>query len=45
MYLKVLNNIYTLRHINMMKEQNAVSYKEYNKYLSPTQNKYYKQYM
>lgn len=44
-FLKVLGNIYTLRYIDTINQQNAVSYKEYNKYLYPKENKYYKQYL
>ena len=43
--LRILNNIYTLRYIDMVNQQNAVAYHEYNKYISPKQNIFYKQYL
>ena len=43
--LKVLNNIYTLRYIDVINQQNAVSYHEYNKYVAPKKNIFYKQYL
>jgi hypothetical protein len=43
--LKVLNNIYTLRYIDIINQQNAASYHEYNKYIAPKKNIFYKQYL
>jgi len=43
--LELLTNIYTLRYIEYINQGNAASYNEYNKYLSPKQNIFYKQYL
>ena len=42
---KLLTSIYTLKNLEIINQQNAVSYHEYNKYLSPTANIFYKQYL
>ena len=42
--LQLLTDIYTLKYIENVNQGNAITYNEYNKYISPKQNIYYKQY-
>jgi uncharacterized protein YnzC (UPF0291/DUF896 family) len=44
-FLKLLTSIYTLKNLEIINQQNAVSFHEFNKYMSPKQNIYYKQYL
>jgi len=39
-----ITNIYILEFLEQINKTNAVSYKVYDKYKNPTENKYYKQY-
>ena len=44
-FLKLLSEVYTLKFIETINKGNAISYNEYNKYISPKQNMFYKQYI
>lgn len=44
-FLKLLSEVYTLKYIETINKGNAISYNEYNKYISPKQNMFYKQYI